>query len=370
MTNKKERILDLMRQGIITESEAIELLEKAGLADDTGAAKDEGKTQARSTDQEGYQTDSSEAVKHFVNQAGSLMKGLFQSAKKSVDDTVDFSSGFPSFKHLTHSEFKAFDQPIRELAVTATSGDVTVVVKDVEKTIVEATYKVYGGVAEEALADFIRDNVIISLDEGQLRVAVQSKRIVVELTITLARHQLAAAKFNVVNGMMTLKDLVAENLTVKKVNGDLTVAGGKFGTAAIRNVNGEIKVSTDFDTADITNVNGEVLVTVTSLAAENLKVENVNGQVKISVPANIGLVGYVKTIFGGYKTRLKLDNPLAIGIKGAALVRTAINSLTLDVTMVTGTIWLKDGQPAPYVAEAKTSEQASDKESEDKTSGD
>ena len=87
-------------------------------------------------------------------------------------------------------------------------------------------------------------------------------------------------------------------------------------------------------------------MTATAINAENLKVKNVNGDVKISVPENIGVVGYVKTTFGKYKTRIALDNPLEITKNGAALIRTATNSLTLDIATNTGSIWLKDGEPA------------------------
>lgn len=73
MNNQKERIMDLMRKGIITESEAIELLEKAGLNQETVSGDETG----QKTDKDGYQTESSEAVKQFVNQAGSLVKSLF-----------------------------------------------------------------------------------------------------------------------------------------------------------------------------------------------------------------------------------------------------------------------------------------------------
>ncbi len=42
MNNQKERIMDLMRKGIITESEAIELLEKAGLNQETVSGDETG----------------------------------------------------------------------------------------------------------------------------------------------------------------------------------------------------------------------------------------------------------------------------------------------------------------------------------------
>ena len=87
-----------------------------------------------------------------------------------------------------------------------------------------------------------------------------------------------------------------------------------------------------------------MIITESAIDGESLKVKNVNGDIKISVPKNIGLVGYVKTTFGKYKTRVELDSPLEITKNGAALVRTAVNSLTLDIATNTGSIWLKDGE--------------------------
>ena len=343
MNNQKERIMDLMRKGIITELEAIELLEKSGLSTDDNTSDGE-QANTSQTDKEGYQTDSSEAIKQFVNQAGSFMKTMFHSAKKSVDNNVDFSNGFPSLKHVTKSDFKAFEDQVTALSVSATSGDVTVIAKDVQKTIVEVSYKVYGGISKDALDAFIRENVTIDIEQGELIVAVKSKRIVVDLTITMATNQLQNAKFDVVNGSMTLENLVLADLNVKKVNGDVSIKGGRADAVTVKTVNGEIRVATDFETADINSVNGEVIITESAIDGESLKVKNVNGDIKISVPKNIGLVGYVKTTFGKYKTRVELDSPLEITKNGAALVRTAINSLTLDITTNTGSIWLKDGE--------------------------
>lgn len=356
MSNQKERILDLMRKGIITENEAIELLEKSGLSGDAGQETFEGDETSQARDKDGYQTDSSEAFKQFMNQAGSFMKNMLHSAKKSVNDNVDFSNGFPSLKYLSKSDFKAFEGPISNLTVTATTGDVTVKTKDVKKTIVEVSYKVYGGISEALLDEFIQDNVSIELQQDELLVAVKSKRIVVDVTITLPLNALKTAKLDVVNGTMILEELTADELKIKKVNGDLTIQRCHLGALYVKSVNGEVRVVANFETADITNVNGEILVTTTSLDGENLKVKNVNGDVKISVPENIGLVGYIKTTFGSYKTRVELDTPLEITKNGAALVRKAVNSLTLDISTNTGSIWLKDGlavepQPATPVAE-------------------
>ena len=56
-----------------------------------------------------------------------------------------------------------------------------------------------------------------------------------------------------------------------------------------------------------------------------------NGDIKVSVPESLGLVGHVRTIFGGYKTRLNLDSPFEAGRNGAAIVRQGAESLTLNL---------------------------------------
>ena len=58
----------------------------------------------------------------------------------------------------------------------------------------------------------------------------------------------------------------------------------------------------------------------------------------------LGLVGHVRTIFGGYKTRIKLDGPFEAGRNGAAVVRSSNDqaSLTFELETKSGTIWLKD----------------------------
>ena len=78
MANKKDRIMDLMRRGIITEDEALELLEKNGSVN--GEASDD-KTENKEftyTDKEGY-------VNHdvdFPDAMKNVAESLFARGKK------------------------------------------------------------------------------------------------------------------------------------------------------------------------------------------------------------------------------------------------------------------------------------------------
>lgn len=86
-------------------------------------------------------------------------------------------------------------------------------------------------------------------------------------------------------------------------------------------VNGNIRITTAFESGDISLVNGNILLTEKTGTAHKLNVKNVNGDIKVSVPESLGLVGHVRTVFGGYKTRLNLDSPFEAGRNGAAVVR-------------------------------------------------
>lgn len=147
---------------------------------------------------------------------------------------------------------------------------------------------------------------------------------------------------NQLNGDIELKELTTDKLAISTKNGEVKVLEGSATDLTIEGINGNIRVTNAFENATLNLVNGNVLVTESANGARQLNVKNVNGDIKVSVPENLGLVGHVRTIFGGYKTRLNLDNPFEAGRNGAAVVRTGENSLTFELETKSGTIWLKD----------------------------
>ncbi|MCL2677273.1 MAG: DUF4097 domain-containing protein, partial [Streptococcaceae bacterium] len=97
MANNKDRIMDLKRRGIITEDEALELLE--------GNSNQE-KGQFSYTDKNGYDNHDIDTITGIKNAFGTVIDKLSDGMKalsKTVDDNVDFTNGFPKMKSVKHS---------------------------------------------------------------------------------------------------------------------------------------------------------------------------------------------------------------------------------------------------------------------------
>jgi DUF4097 and DUF4098 domain-containing protein YvlB len=139
-------------------------------------------------------------------------------------------------------------------------------------------------------------------------------------------------------------DVAAKDLTVSSKNGELTLEKTTAENLALDLINGDIKFDGSFIDGKAALTNGSVRITQHDNRAKNLNVKNINGDIKLSVPESLALTGRVKTLFGGYKTRLRLDQPFESGKSGAMVVRSGSDNLIFDLEIKSGTIWLKDGE--------------------------
>jgi DUF4097 and DUF4098 domain-containing protein YvlB len=229
-----------------------------------------------------------------------------------------------------------------------------------ENAHVKADYKIYGSVDEGNVEAYVAEKTTLEVVDGTLEFVVGG-RISAEITLYLPEQvfekielntvhaELKVEKIDVrelnvvqVNGTAEVIGVTADKLDLSNKNGEIKVLDGKISDMVVNGVNGNIRVTTAFEAADVALVNGNILLTETAGAARKLNVRNVNGDIKVSVPEALGLVGHVRTIFGGYKTRLKLDNPFEGGRNGAAVVRQGTDTLTFELETKSGTIWLKD----------------------------
>ena len=375
MAEKKDRIMDLMRRGIISEDEALELLEKGGFnnSTDTEATKStkdkvyfnfdflDGKKKTESTESDGYtehDIDFAEAMKYTFGNLVDKSKEIFKGVAKSVDDNIDFGNGFPKVKSVSKTVEKDLEGEFGIVAVDVKGGKISV--KPGENAHVKAEYKIFGSVDNDDIDAYLAEKTKLEVIDGVLEVTA-SGRIAAEIELFLPEktyekvaldvlhgetktEKLSAkvVEVNQLNGDIELKELTTDKLAISTKNGEVKVLEGSATDLTIEGINGNIRVTNAFENATLNLVNGNVLVTESANGARQLNVKNVNGDIKVSVPENLGLVGHVRTIFGGYKTRLNLDNPFEAGRNGAAVVRTGENSLTFELETKSGTIWLKD----------------------------
>lgn len=364
MSNKKERIMDLMRRGIISEDEAVELLEKSSdtiKSDSEETVKEDKKVVY--TDKEGYvnhDVDFGESMKNTWDNLFEKGKEVFQGLSKAVDENIDFSKGFPKVKSISKTVEKDIEEEFSAVNLDIKAGKV--VVAPGENAHIKIEYKVYGAVENNDVDTYLADKSKLEVVDGRLEITAPV-RVSAEVELYLPQKMYDSVTLNVThgetkvdklsakeinanlaNGNIEVNESNSEKLGVTTKNGDIKVLDGKTQSLLGNLINGNIRVTSSFENADLSSVNGNILVTEKEGIARQLNAKTVNGDIKLSIPENLGLIGHVKTVLGGYKTRLKLDNPFESGRNGAAVVRSGEETLSFEFETKSGTIWLKDGE--------------------------
>ncbi|GBG96985.1 DUF4097 family beta strand repeat-containing protein [Lactococcus termiticola] len=367
MANKKDRIMDLMRRGIISEDEALELLEsqKEEKASESKENQRDKKESFSYQDKEGYTNhdiDFPDAFKSVISQIADGAKDLFKGISKAVDENIDFANGFPKVKSISKTIEKDIEGDFDAVNIALTAGKLSVQPGD--NAHVKVDYKVYGAVENGDVDSYLAEKSKLEVIDEVLEITTEApgrisadvalylpektyKDIAVKLThgdSSFSKTEAEKLSLSIVNGQIELKETQTSELFVSNKNGDIRIEDGRADELKLSLVNGDIRVTSAFGRGDISLVNGDILLTQDSNSPRELNVKSVNGDIKLSVPEDLGLVGHVKTIFGGYKTRLKLDSPFEAGRNGAALVRNSEQSLTFEIETKSGTIWLKDNE--------------------------
>ncbi|MBB5887508.1 DUF4097 family beta strand repeat-containing protein [Lactovum miscens] len=337
MADKKERILDLMRKGIITNDEAIELLEKADIS-----SEDIKSEENKNFDKEGFEShkqDTGESIKNTFNQAADKIVEAFKGLSKTVDDNVDFSNGWPKVK--TQDKTVEFDiaESFHSVRLDVKAGKV--VISSGDNAHIKVDYKVFGPTSD--FEAYISENTKVEVLDEVLNIFANG-RVAADVNLYLPRKEYEELKFVLLNGKVDIDNLTAKDIVVSSKNGELLLNNTTSEKLSLDLINGDIKFDGSFVEASAGLTNGSVRITQRDRRAKSLNVKNINGDIKLSVPETLALTGRVKTVFGGYKTRLRLDQPFESGKNGATVVRSGSDNLTFDMEIKSGTIWLKDGE--------------------------
>lgn len=366
MAIQKDRIMDLMRRGVITEEEALELLESSNEGDSESqeAPKAENKknTQTSTDGYNNHDIDFPDALKNVASQIADGARELFRGLSKAVDDNIEFGNGFPKVKSTSHRVEKDIEGDFDKIKVDVKAGKLSV--KPGNNAHVKVEYKIYGAIDNGDAASYLESKSKLGVEGDTLEISVEDnlrtaayielylpekayKALEVKLAhgdVKVEKTAVESFELNLINGEIEVSGVNSDKTDISSKNGNIKVEGGRADLLKVSLVNGNLRLTPDFETGDVSLVNGNVLLTETAGKARELKVKNVNGDIKLSVPESLGLVGHVKATFGGYKTRLRLDQPFESGRNGAAIVRSGEQSLTLELETKSGSIWLKDSE--------------------------
>jgi len=339
MQNERQRILELVEKGTISAQEAITLLEaleqpskstqnvmndvvnedQYSTTEKESVFKDESQNEQQSQKDEDFSEYFQEEMRDFrkdLSQIGSLFMDMMNTAVKKVKE-FDVTSPFGDKFEFTHTEevsAERVDKIIAELpngnfALETAEGDSFQVICKVKAPFVNDS-------EEETRANFL-EQFVVKEDGDSLRILSQLKLVQVNVKVLVPKDKLEKLSVRLMNGNVTLQDTDFEQLKVKTLNGAIKGSKFNFGKAEVDSSNGSIELtnvrSKDLEAETLNgrvyldgaldevaakSVNGHVVVTTCSTNSAKIKAQTVAGAVELYVPRTLSLSGKIVTNFG------------------------------------------------------------------------
>lgn len=339
MQNERQRILELVEKGTISAQEAITLLEaleqpskstqnvmndvvnedQYSTTEKESVFKDESQNEQQSQKDEDFSKYFQEEMRDFrkdLSQIGSLFMDMMNTAVKKVKE-FDVTSPFGDKFEFTHTEevsAERVDKIIAELpngnfSLETAEGDSFQVICKVKAPLVNDS-------EEETRANFL-EQFVVKEDGDSLRILSQLKLVQVNVKVLVPKDKLEKLSVRLMNGNVTLQDTDIEQLKVKTLNGAIKGSKFNFGKAEVDSSNGSIELTNvrgkdleaetlngrvyldgALDEVAAKSVNGHVVVTTCSTNSSKIKAQTVAGAVELYVPRTLSLSGKIVTNFG------------------------------------------------------------------------
>ncbi|MFY0520145.1 DUF4097 family beta strand repeat-containing protein [Lysinibacillus sp. UGB7] len=337
MQNERQRILELVEKGIISAQEAITLLEALeqpskstqNVMNDVLNKEQQSSTekesifneapkeeQKKDTDFTKYFQDEMQDFRKDLSQIGSLFMDMMNTAVKKVKE-FDVSSPFGDKFEFTHTEeFEAAN--VQNVIVELPNGNFSLEPGEGDKfqVICKVKAPLINESEEETRAHFL-EQFVVKEDVDSLRILSQLKLVQVNVKVLMPKEKLEKLSVRLMNGSVTLQDTELEQLKVKTLNGVIKGSKLSFTKAEVDSSNGSIEL-TDvrgkdleaetlngrvyldgaLDEVEAKSVNGHVVVTTCSSNSSKIKAQTVAGAVELYVPRTMSLSGKIVTNFG------------------------------------------------------------------------
>ncbi|MBC2184155.1 DUF4097 domain-containing protein [Listeria sp. FSL L7-0233] len=369
MENERKRILELVKQGIISTEEALTLLENISKKEGKTAAKENIRRSAAPKEEkfeeqeepaydyskgwnnegnpytapksrkrrpepnpenheryedEGEKTskDREESMRNMVNdlsQAGEKIGSFLNNAFKQVKDMP--------FPFLTSTkierDFVYHDTTLSILEFEIANGNVEFKPSDSNDIKVHAMIKLFKEYPEDEALKIFFDKTTLRVDEETLRFESTSKQIVTNLTVYLPRREYDYVSVKMLNGNFHLDELSGRDLFVKTTNGNISLGTLNATLAEIESINGNVRIQNgEIRDVALKTFNGNVAAKG-NYYSTNLQTKN--GNVNYQLTGNEATFLKAKTGAGN----IEVIVPAAIGVDGR--FHTNLGKLLLDL---------------------------------------
>lgn len=369
MENERKRILELVKQGIISTEEALTLLENISKKEGKTAAKENIRRSAAPKEEkfeeqeepaydyskgwnnegnpytapksrkrrpepnpenheryedesENTSKDREESMRNMVNdlsQAGEKIGSFLNNAFKQVKDMP--------FPFLTSTkierDFVYHDTTLSILEFEIANGNIEFKPSDSNDIKVHAMIKLFKEYPEDEALKIFFDKTTLRVDEETLRFESTSKQIVTNLTVYLPRREYDYVSVKMLNGNFHLDELSGRDLFVKTTNGNISLGTLNATLAEIESINGNVRIQNgEIRDVALKTFNGNVAAKG-NYYSTNLQTKN--GNVNYQLTGNEATFLKAKTGAGN----IEVIVPATIGVDGR--FHTNLGKLLLDL---------------------------------------
>lgn len=342
MQDERRRILDLVEKGVISATEALDLLEKIDVEKSQQATPvedipkiepvkqvEEPKKEQQQKQQDEPFDDRSfdektdkefiEDLKQDFTQFSTKFMDMLTNTFSKVRD-MDFTGESRSFTHRVDLQNAT---SITSVNAKIPNGHFTVEQSPNGTAYVEAAVSPSFIVRNDDVEAEFKEHFSAENDHGTVRITSDSRGFHANVTLYLPRGAYQKVRAELFNGSFKLSNIDADELAVQTMNGKIQVDHATFRKIDIESSNGAIDVrdtaATDIEAETINgavtvdgafreivarSANGAIKVKTTDPNAEKIKAQTTAGALEIQVPDTVGIRGEAMSNFGKIDVQL------------------------------------------------------------------
>ncbi|ALS00128.1 hypothetical protein ATZ33_01650 [Enterococcus silesiacus] len=268
-----------------------------------------------------------EKMSEAGSQLGSFLKKTFSSFSETMNDNMEWKDVSFKVPGVATTKFEHefnYPAPLASLIdVKVANGNIVFKTWDQPDVKVEGKIKLYGKMDAETPLEAFLERSQIDVDDEVISFQIPNKRVRADLIFYLPERTFDHVSIKLLNGNVSIESLKAKDvytkstngsitfnkidatmLEIEGVNGDIKVLDGEILDNIIETVNGTVTIAATPQTIGVSLINGDVRITAKEHTLRKVEASSVNGNVKIALPAELGVEGTVKTSLGSVNSRL------------------------------------------------------------------
>ncbi|EUJ40010.1 DUF4097 family beta strand repeat-containing protein [Brochothrix campestris] len=327
MENERKRILEFVKQGVITTEEALVLLEN--MAKKEGVTTAEEKMNSSQTAKQ--QTDSNETntsqssqwqqqdktveQPSLGDQVGSFVTDAFKQIKEAA---------VPFLKPARMERAFVYQNPTASnITLDVFNGNITVRQSKDEDLHLFVKVQNYQPLKQEHIETYFFEQTSLAYDADSFTFKSPSKglRVSVEIALPVTTYDLISLKTlngtidiatlrcndllaKTTNGNVIIEGLEATDADIQSINGELRLHDGQLRQLEMTTVNGPINYTGECKQVGLQTKNGSITARLEGNGTEDANIKTTAGAIKVSLPNTIGIDGDLRSNFGKIQLNL------------------------------------------------------------------